>query len=145
MRGGYRAFFDTNVLAYLHDESSPEKRRIARELLSSWFPAGRTVVSTQVLQEFYVVLTGKLSPPVPSGEALEELRKLNLGAKTVVVTPELVFEAVRIHMENDISFWDALIVSAAAYSGCKVIFTEDLNPGQVIEGVRVENPFMRET
>ena len=139
----YRVFFDTNVLAYLHDKGSPEKRHVVRELLSSWFPTGKMVVSTQVLQELYVVLTKKLKPPVPPGEALEELERLNLGAKTVVVTPELIFRAVRIHAENAISFWDALIVSAASYGGCKVIFTEDLNPGQVIEGVRVENPFVR--
>lgn len=143
MRGGYKAFFDTNILAYLHDEDSPGKRRIARELLSSWFPTGRMVISTQVLQELYVVLTRKLRPPVPSGEALEELERFNMGAKTVGVTPELVFEAVRIQIENGISFWDALIVSAAAHSGCRVIFTEGLNPEQVIERVRVENPFMR--
>ena len=60
----------------------------------------------------------------------------------MVVTPEMVFDAVRVHREVSISFWDALIVSAAAYGGCKVLFTEDLNPGQVIEGVRVENPFL---
>jgi len=142
MRGGYRAFFDTNVLAYIHDEDSPKKRRFARELLASWFPTGRMVISTQVLQELFVVLTRKLSPPVPSGVALKELEHLNLGARTVVVTPEMVFDAVRVHREVSISFWDALIVSAAAYGGCKVLFTEDLNPGQVIEGVRVENPFL---
>ncbi len=97
MRGGYRAFFDTNILAYIHDEGSPQKRRFARELLASWFPTGRMVISTQVLQELFVVLTKKLSPPVPSGDALKELEHLNLGAKTVVVTPEIVFKAVRVH------------------------------------------------
>ena len=67
MIGRYRVFFDTNVLAYLHDKGSPEKRHVVRELLSSWFPTGKMVVSTQVLQELYVVLTKKLRPPVPPG------------------------------------------------------------------------------
>lgn len=73
MRIGYKAFFDSNVVAYLHDANSPKKREIARGLLSSWFPTGRMIISTQVIQELYVVLTGKLKPPVPHNEALEEL------------------------------------------------------------------------
>ena len=141
MRTGYRAFFDTNIFAYLHDEENPEKRQIAKELLSRWFPTGRMVISTQVLQELYVVLTRKLSPPLSSEDALDEVKKLDMGARTVVVKPSMVFDAVRIHRENNISFWDALIVSSAVHGGCKVIFTEDLNHGQVIEGVRIENPF----
>ena len=141
MRGGYRVFFDTNVLVYLHDKKNPAKRGIARELLLHWFPTGRMVVSTQVLQELYVVLTKKLIPAMPPEEALEELKKLSLGAKTVSISPDMVFDAIRTHLENGISFWDALIVTAAAYGGCKVLFTEDLNHGQTINGVKIENPF----
>ncbi|GAB6886537.1 PIN domain-containing protein [Desulfothermus okinawensis JCM 13304] len=142
MKSGYRAFFDTNILVYLHDEGSPEKRSIAKELVSMWFPTGKMVVSTQVYQELYVVLTKKLRPPLSSHIALEELKKLNLGVRTVVIIPPLIFEAITIQKENKISFWDALIVSAAIYGRCKVIFTEDLNHGQIIKGVKIENPFL---
>lgn len=136
----YKAFFDTNILAYAFDKSSPGKNKQARELISQWMPTGRMVISTQVLQELFVVLTKKLEPRLSldnAAEVIESLLSLEIG----VVETDTILKAIRVSKENTISFWDALIVSSAFDSKCKVLFTEDLNRGQIISKVKIENPF----
>jgi predicted nucleic acid-binding protein len=132
------AFVDTNVAVYVHDHGSPKKRRRAAELFAQ--PPDRLVVSTQVLSEFYWAVTRKLDPPLRDDLALEALRAL--GALPVVAMDrELVLSAVDTATRHRLALWDALIVEAAARSGCERLFTEDLNDGQEIRGVLVENPF----
>jgi len=58
-----------------------------------------------------------------------------------IVDSQTIFQAIQILKEYAISFWDALIVSSALSSRCKLLFTEDLNSGQMIAGIRIENPF----
>ncbi len=136
----FKAFFDTNILVYAFDRNSPEKREKARALISHWMPSGNMVISTQVLQELFVVLTRKLKPGLSADEAEDVLKSL-VSLEIKITDPETIFQAIQILKENAISFWDALIVSAALSSRCKVLFTEDLNSGQIIAGVRIENPF----
>jgi len=136
----FKAFFDTNIFAYAFDRSNPEKKEKARTLISQWMPSGNMVISTQVLQELFVVLTRKLKPGLSTSEAEEVLKSL-LPLEIKIIDPEMIFQAIQILKEHNISFWDALIISAAVSSRCKVVFTEDLNPGQIIAGVRIENPF----
>jgi len=136
----FKAFFDTNIFAYAFDRSNPEKKEKARALISQWMPSGNMVISTQVLQELFVVLTRKLKPGLSTSEAEEVLKSL-LPLEIKIIDPEMIFQAIQILKEHNISFWDALIISAAVSSRCKVVFTEDLNPGQIIAGVRIENPF----
>ncbi len=137
---GFKAFFDTNILAYAFDRSSPSKRDKARNLISRWMPSGNMILSTQVLQELFIVLTRKLRPGLSADEARNVLKSL-MPLEIKIIGPEMIFQAVQILKENAISFWDALIVSAALSSRCKVLFTEDLNSGQTIAGVKIENPF----
>jgi len=128
-------FIDTNVLAYAYDADSGHKGARAREILGEIDGA---VVSTQVLLEFFAVLTRKLGLDRDTAdEAIESL----MGLEVVATDTRLVREGLRISREHDISHWDAMIVAAAAASGCEVLLTEDLNDGQVIDGVRVVNPF----
>jgi len=136
----FKAFFDTNIFAYAFDRSNPEKKEKARALISQWMPFGNMVISTQVLQELFVVLTRKLKPGLSTSEAEEVLKSL-LPLEVKIIDPEMIFQAIQILKEHSISFWDALIVAAAVSSRCKVVFTEDLNPGQIIADVRIENPF----
>jgi len=136
----FKAFFDTNIFAYAFDRSNPEKKEKARALISQWMPSGNMVISTQVLQELFAVLTRKLKPGLSTSEAEEVLKSL-LPLEIKIIDPEMIFQAIQILKEHNISFWDALIISAAVSSRCKVVFTEDLNPGQIIAGVRIENPF----
>ena len=136
----YKTFFDTNILAYAFDKSNPGKNDQAKKLISQWMPTGRMVISTQVLQELFVVLTKKLEPRLSPDNAAEVIESL-LSLEINIVETDTIFKAIKVSKENTISFWDALIISSASDSGCKIIFTEDLNRGQIISGVKIENPF----
>ena len=128
-------FIDTNVLAYAYDADSGEKGERAREILGE---VDGAVVSTQVLLELFAVLTRKLEL---TRDAAEEAVESLMGLEVVPTDARLVREGLRISRDHDLSHWDAMIVAAAATSGCEVLLTEDLNDGQVIERVRVVNPF----
>ena len=133
-----RVFIDTNVIVYADDLDAGAKRERAREVLHQVFIDGNGVVSTQVLQEFFVAATRKL------GVAPEVARrKVELLARLDVVTIEtsLILDAIDLHRLHPISFWDSLIVQSAVASGCRRLLTEDLQSGRNIAGVRIENPF----
>jgi predicted nucleic acid-binding protein len=135
-----RTFVDTNVLLYAYDVGAGDKRGRAAELIRGLWRSRTGVLSTQVLQEFYVNATRKLPAPLDRQAAANVLR--TYAAWPVHgVTHADVLEAVRVEGEHHLSFWDALIVVAAARSGARRLATEDLNHDQVIEGVRIENPF----
>jgi predicted nucleic acid-binding protein len=136
-----RSFFDTNVLIYLFDDSVPEKKARAQEVLSEEVEAGRAVLSTQVLQEFYVSVTHKLAEPLPPDVAeaqVEDFARLPL----VRVDEAIILAAIERHRSMSLSFWDVLILEAALRCGAARLLTEDLQHGQKIEGLRVENPFL---
>jgi predicted nucleic acid-binding protein len=134
-----KTFVDTNVLVYAVDDSEPQKRDIARSVLSSG-SYGELVLSTQVLSEYYVTVTRKLAQPMSDVQAAEALDWLSLNP-TVSVDTKLVKSAVEISRSARLSYWDGLVVAAAANAGCERLLTEDLNDGQEIGSVRVENPF----
>jgi predicted nucleic acid-binding protein len=134
-----RVFIDTNVIVYADDLDAGAKRERAREVLQQVLIDGNGVVSTQVLQEFFVAATRKL------GVAPEiARRKVELLARLDVVTiePSLTLDAIDLHRLHPISFWDALIVQSAVASGCRRLLTEDLQSGRNIAGVQIENPFV---
>jgi predicted nucleic acid-binding protein len=133
-------FFDTNVLVYAFDEGAPEKRAIALGLIDEHLVEGEGTISVQVMREFYSVVR-RGPQPLPDEEAAIAVRRL-AGFSPVREDVNTVLDAVRRHQETSISFWDALIVEAALKSGADRLFTEDLRHGQIIEGMRVENPFL---
>ncbi len=132
------AFFDTNILIYTDDASSPEKQQRAVDLFTSHFARRTAIVSLQVLQEYFAAATRKLrlEPEVAK-------RKVELLARGIVVRfePRDIVSAIELHRLHRISFWDALIVHAARQSGASVLYSEDLQAGSVLGGVRVVNPF----
>jgi predicted nucleic acid-binding protein len=135
-----RTFLDTNVLVYAHDETAGSKRDAARLLVEELWESGRGCLSVQVLQELFVTLTAKLPKPVPAATALRVVE--DFAAWTVYAPgPSDVLEAIRFHGRHRISFWDAMVVQSAAQLGCDVLYTEDLNAGQLYDGVRVVDPF----
>jgi predicted nucleic acid-binding protein len=133
-------FVDTNVLVYAFDRSNSPKKRVAQRLMNELIDEDRLRVSTQVLQELFVTLTRKVRGPCSSDEALAVLEDLAAWPLTVV-DYAAVRAAVELADQAKISFWDALVVVAAARSGAAVLYTEDLNNGQEILGVRISNPF----
>jgi predicted nucleic acid-binding protein len=134
-----RTFVDTNVLVYAVDNAEAEKRDVARQLLGSKHH-GTLVLSAQVLSEFYVTVTRKLAEPMPEAKAAEALDWLGL-LPVVALDAVLVKSAVQISRSAQLSYWDGLVVAAAARGGCHRLLSEDLNDGQEIGSVRVENPF----
>ena len=136
-----RAFFDTNVLVYAFDSSAPEKQDRALNLFDALASKGDAVLSTQVLQEFFVVTTRKLATPL-SSERAEEIVRQFAQLPTVIIDPDLILQAVRFTRAHQVTFWDALVVAAAKFGGATELLTEDLQHGQTIEGVRIVNPFI---
>lgn len=132
-------FLDTNVLVYIFDHDEPAKQQRAREILEDATP-GELALSAQVLGEFYVTVTRKLAEPLDPSLAAQVVDWL--GLLTVVpVDTTLVKDAVQIGRASRLSYWDGLIVAAAAGSGCERLLSEDLNDGQQIGSVLVQNPF----
>lgn len=132
-----KVFLDTNVLVYASDDDTPAKQHIARRLIAE--QSGRAVVSTQVLQEYFVAATRKLG--IEPLRAKEVITQSESAFETIIVTPQIINRAVDGSILWRVSFWDALILSSAEDASCSVVFSEDLNPGQWYGGVRVENPF----
>jgi predicted nucleic acid-binding protein len=134
------SFVDTNVLVYAFDKSDSPKTRIAKKLMNELMDEDRLRVSTQVLQELFVTLTRKVSEPCTSEKALAVLEDLTAWP-LMVVDYAAIRAAVDLAGQAKLSFWDALVVVAAARIGATVLYTEDLNDGQEILGLRISNPF----
>ena len=110
---------------------------MCRELIKGLAAENLGVISTQVLQEFYVASTSKLgADPLIIKDILRSLERF----ETVIITPVLIKEAIDCSITNRLSFWNALIVVAAESAKCKLLWTENLNHGQIIRSVLIENP-----
>ncbi len=132
-----KVFLDTNLLVYSMDSHNKEKQEQCRILLKTVIRDMRGVISTQVMQEFYVAATRKLgADPLTTKDVMNSFARFEV----VGVTPDIINSAVDCSILNRLSFWDALIVAAAESAHCNFLWTEDLNSGQVIRGVKVENP-----
>ena len=139
--GKLKAFVDTDVVLYAFDTGAGEKRDKALALFGDLWRTGNGCLSVQVLQEFYVNATRKLSSPLPSETAKRIVASLSRW-EVHAPTTEDVLQAIDLQKRDRLSFWDAMIVGSAGKLGCRVIYSEDLNAGQVIAGVRVVNPFL---
>jgi predicted nucleic acid-binding protein len=135
-----KTFVDTNVLIYAHDIEAGTKHETARAVIRELWGWRAGVLSTQVLQEFYVNVTRKIARPLarPSARAVVD----SYTVWCIDTTAADISAAFRIEEEAGIGFWDALIVAAARKAGAGRILSEDLNSGQIIAGVRIENPFL---
>ncbi|MBD3234861.1 MAG: PIN domain-containing protein [candidate division Zixibacteria bacterium] len=134
-------FIDTNILVYAYDSSDPKKQTISQELIKTNMREETGCISAQVLGEFFVVVTRKIKNPFTIEEALH-LLKLFTFFRVAAVDDLLVERAIGTMREYDISYWDALIISAAEFMKCSTIITEDLNHKQAYNGVEAVNPFM---
>jgi len=133
-----RVFLDANIFVYAQDSGAQDKQRKSREIIATAADSGDGVVSTQVMQEFYLAATRKLGvAPLAAKGVLKTFSVFEI----VQVSAALIHEAVDCSILNQLSFWDSLILAAAASAGCRTILSEDLNPSQTILGVKVHNPF----
>jgi len=132
-------FVDTNILIYCIDNHYPKKKSISRELIAKLFEDNSGIISTQVLQEFYYAAVNKLRS---DHKIVKELLKSFEDFEIVQINPAIIYNAIDCSITNKISFWDALIISAAKSANCNKLFSEDLNNGQIINGVEIVNPFI---
>ncbi len=136
-----KTFVDTNILIYAHDVDAKERHESAKAVLAELWRDRSGVLSTQVLQEFYVNVTRKIDHPLAKASA-----RLVVSTYTpwcVDTGLSEITTAFRIEDECRVSFWDALIVAAAFRGGAHRILSEDMNTGQKIAGIRIENPFAK--
>lgn len=137
---GNRRFVDTNILVYAHDISAGVKQKRASALLEELWGSRDGCVSVQILQEFFVTVTRKIPRPLDVPAAKEIVADLSRWHLHVPAADD-VLGAIGLQQRTGISFWDAMMVRSAVEIGCTLIYSEDLNHGQVYDGARVENPF----
>lgn len=134
-----KVFFDTNILVYSVDERTPEKKVIASNLLNEASRSKNGIISTQSLQEFYNAAVKKLNLSKQAAKEYVDFFSKQFPVKEISIP--LIIKAIDISIKNGLSFWDSLILSAANDTGCILVYSEDMNSGQIICGTKVLNPF----
>ena len=135
-----KTFIDTNIIIYAYDVTAGKKHNTAGNILADLWNSGFGVISTQVLQEFFVNVVQKIPKPIEKQQAREIVRDF-LKWHVVVNTGDPIVEAIDICLKFGYSFWDSMISEAATKGGAAVIVSEDLQDGQVVSGVTIRNPF----
>jgi predicted nucleic acid-binding protein len=133
-------FIDTNIIVYAYDLSEPHKREVARVLLERLWQKRNGCLSIQVLQELYVTLTRKLPVSLSCDQVIPLISDLGLWKHHIPNMTDII-DSARIQNKYEVSFWDAMIINSARKLDCKIIWTEDLNHGQLYEGIQAVNPF----
>lgn len=136
-----KCFVDTNVLIYAHDSGAGPKHEKATLLLETLWMERLGVISTQVIQEFYVNVRRQARNPMGADEA-RLLIEDYLAWEVVANDGASILEALALERRYSLSFWDALIVQAAQRAGVETLFSEDLSAGQRYGTVTVVNPFI---
>ena len=138
-----KIFIDTNIIVYAHDKSSGKKYEIAKDIMNYLWESRKGVISVQVMQEFYVCVTKKILKPLPLKEARKILEYL-MNWDVVINDKYITLKAIDLQEKYKISFWDSLIIQAAIEGNAGILFSEDLSDRQIIEDVKIVNPFIQE-
>ena len=133
-------FVDTNVLVYARDANETGKQPLAEAWLEALWRQHRGRLSYQVLHEYYVTVTRKLRPGIPVQDARDDVRAL-MSWRPVSADGVMLEAAWAVQDRYGLSWWDALIVSAAQVAGTNDLLSEDLQAGQALGGVLVVDPF----
>ena len=135
------AFVDTNILLYAHDRQAGAKQVQAAALLTTLWEKQTGVLSTQILQEFFVNVVRKLKPPLAIPQAREIVRNYSTWVLHDTGPDEIVRASELMELAG-FSFWDSLVIAAAEKSGAELLYSEDMQHGQHIAGLLIQNPFM---
>ncbi len=136
-----RFFMDSNILVYAYDQQEPSKQRTAKSLLTEAIEKGNATISTQVMSEFFTIVTRKIRSPLSTDEAWEIIKMLTIFP-VFHVDMAMVHRAIDTHKQYRISYWDSLILAAAERADCTTLVTEDLQHGGTYHGIRAVNPFI---
>ncbi|MGB8425939.1 MAG: PIN domain-containing protein [Desulfobacterales bacterium] len=135
-----KVFVDTNVLVYSRDASEPQKQEQAAAWMAHLWRTKTGRLSYQILQEYYITVTAKLQPGLDPESARQEIRAL-LAWRPIVLDDRVMENAWHVQDNFKVSWWDALVVSAAQLTDCRYLLTEDLQENQMFGSLRVTNPF----
>lgn len=136
-------FIDTNIFIYLFDETDERKRTIAEQLIQNALETHRACISYQVIQETLNIVTRKLTFPMNAEDAGRFLSQILVPLWRTIPSPNLYQRGLELQSRHRFSFYDALIVAAALESECTRLYTEDLQHGQRIGELLIENPFLK--
>ena len=135
-------FLDTNIFVYSFDNSAPDKKACALSLIRTALDSGSGVISTQVIQEFLNVATRKFAVPMTIEDGKTYVRQVLNPLCEVYPDLSLYETCLDIKAETGFSFYDSLIVTGAVKSGCNILYSEDLQAGRTVRGVKIQNPFL---
>lgn len=139
-----RYFIDTNVFVYSFDDRQPAKKERSFKLIQEGLKSGTGMISTQVIQEFLNVATRKFAVPMKPEDSKAYLR-LVLNPLCQVYPNLLLYETcLDLQGETSYSFYDSLIIAAAIQAGCDILYSEDLQDGQELRGIKIVNPYRYE-
>ena len=136
-----KIFLDSNILVYFVDEHDSKKQKIAEKLIKNSVEMKTGVLSTQSLQEFYSVVTRKSLCSKEQAKTIVEKFRNTLPITQISVSH--ILKAIDISIQTQFSFWDSLIISAAHSSGCVIVYSEDMSHNQIVNGVKIINPFYK--
>ncbi len=135
-----RIFLDTNILVYAYDKHDPYKQKCAQSLLREGIQNDSAAMSSQVLGEFFCIITQKIQEPMSADAAHDIIMKLSI-IPVVEIDLAMVNRAIDTHKKYQISYWDSLIIAAAERAKCQKVLSEDFNSGQTYYSVLALNPF----
>lgn len=133
-------FVDTNILVYARDTTEPNKHSQARTWLKHLWANRTGRISTQVIKEYYQVVTRKLNPGLPTETARADIRDL-LTWQPLDINEQILEQAWFLEDHHKFSWWDSLIIASARQAGCRWLLSEDLQSDQQIENLTILNPF----
>jgi len=136
-----RFFLDTNIFVYSFDHSAAAKARKSAQLIREALTTQKGVISYQVVQEFFNVALRRFSQPMHAADAEQYLSTVFRPLLGVHTSQALYAEALHLHAQDGLSWYDSLIVAAAIQARCDLLYTEDLQHGQRFRNLQVKNPF----
>ena len=134
-------FIDSNVFIYLFDETNSDKRNAAENVVYNGLETGIACISFQVIQETLNILTSKLKTVVAPDDTRRFLENVLVPLWRIMPSKELYYRGLDIQARYRYSFYDSLIIAAGVESGCRTLYSEDLQHGQRIERMTIVNPF----
>jgi predicted nucleic acid-binding protein len=137
-----KSFLDTNIIVYAFDQSSPKKAKIAQRLVADGAADKQAIISYQVVQEFINVALRGFRLVIVKSDLESFVLTALFPMMAISSSPSLMIEALRLHGQHQLAWYDALIVAAALQGGCKVLYSEDMQHGQRFGGLVVQNPFL---
>lgn len=135
-------FLDTNIFLYSFDSDEPAKQILALKRLADLRGQRQGITSYQVIQEFINIASRTPAYRENAARLQEIIRNTFAGFQIVWPSFKLYEDAIRIQSRYRFHWYDSLIVAAALEAKCDTLYTEDLQHGQIIEGLTVVNPFL---